>query len=111
MAALPEWRPARVVALRDLTTDIREIEIAPDDGFAPAASGAHLKFAFGGESRSYSIVETTRRGYRIAVKRLAESRGGSAFMHKLDVGARLDVAGPDNHFALRPGRPDYLLVA
>ena len=40
---------------------------------APAASGAHLKFAFGGESRSYSIVETTRRGYRIAVKRLAES--------------------------------------
>ena len=32
-------------------------------------------------------------------------------MHGLEVGARLDVAGPDNHFALRPGRPDDPLVA
>jgi vanillate O-demethylase ferredoxin subunit len=110
-----DWRPARVAALRDLTSDIREIEIAPEVGVAaPAASGAHLKIGLtlGGraDARSYSIVDTTARGYLIAVKRLAESRGGSAYMHGLAPGARLNISGPGNHFALHPGRPDYLLV-
>ena len=115
MAAAFEGRPACVVALRDLTPDIREIEIAPEDGPTPAASGAHLKIAVHidgrPDTRSYSIVETTGRGYKIAVKRLPQSRGGSAYMHALEVGARLEIAGPHNHFALHPGCPDYLLVA
>ena len=114
-AAALDWRPARVVARRDLTPDIRAIEIAPEGDFAPAASGAHLKIAtpIGGrpDTRSYSIVETTARGYLIAVKRLRDTRGGSAYMHGLEPGARLDIAGPGNHFALHPGRPEYLLVA
>jgi vanillate O-demethylase ferredoxin subunit len=113
--AVFDWRPARVVALRDLTPDIREIEIAPEGALEPASAGAHLKIALTlngrADTRSYSIVEATARGYRIAVKRLEQSRGGSAYMHKLQAGARLDVAGPHNHFALQPGRPDYLLVA
>jgi ferredoxin-NADP reductase len=112
---VPDWRPARVLAVRDLTPDIREIEIAPEDGLAPAAAGAHLKVAvsIGGrpDQRSYSIVETTERGYAVAVKLLRESRGGSAYMHALAPGARLSIAGPNNHFALAPGRPEYLLVA
>ena len=111
----PDWRPARVVALRDLTPDIREIEIAPEDAHLPAAPGAHLKIAISldgrADARSYSIVETSANGYRIAVKRLSESRGGSVHMHTLDAGARLRIAGPDNHFALQTGRPEYLLVA
>ncbi len=115
MAALPDWRPARVGAVRDLTPDIREIEIAPEGALTSAVSGAHLKIAVlldgRPDTRSYSIVETTANGYRIAVKRLPQSRGGSAYMHALEVGARLSVAGPDNHFALQPGRPEYLLVA
>jgi ferredoxin-NADP reductase len=115
MPAALDWRPARVIALSDLTPDIREIEIAPEGGFEAAASGAHLKIALTldgrADTRSYSIIETTARGYRIAVKRLPESRGGSAYMHGLAPGARLDVAGPHNHFALAPGRPEYLLVA
>jgi vanillate O-demethylase ferredoxin subunit len=115
MPALPDWRPAQVESLRDLTSDIREIEIAPEGAMAPAAPGAHLKIALtiGGRAdmRSYSIVETTPRGYLIAVKRLAQSRGGSAYMHGLAPGARLQVAGPDNHFSLAPGVRDYLLIA
>jgi len=115
MPALPDWRPARVAAVRDLTPDIRALEIAPEGDILPAAPGAHLKISalLNGrlDTRSYSIVETTARGYLIAVKRLATSRGGSAYMHALAPGARLDVAGPDNHFALRTGAPDYLLVA
>ena len=110
-----DWRPARVVATRDLTPDIREIEISPAGALTPAAAGAHLKFALTldgrAETRSYSIVETRASGYAIAVKRLPESRGGSAYMHRLQTGARLSVAGPHNHFALHPGRPDYLLIA
>ena len=115
MAKAVAWRPARVVGAHDLTADIRTLEIAPDDGVPPAASGAHLKVAVlidgRPDTRSYSIVETTARGYRVAVKKLDPSRGGSAFMGRLEAGARLDVAGPDNHFALQTGRPEYLLVA
>lgn len=79
--------------------------------FAPAAPGSHLKVAAPGETRSYSIFETTPDGYRIAVKRLPESRGGSDYMHSLQEGAHLQIAGPFNHFALRLGAPDYLLAA
>jgi ferredoxin-NADP reductase len=115
MPARNEYRPARVVGLRDLTPDIREIEIAPEGAIEAAAPGAHLKIALQldgrADTRSYSIVETSARGYAIAVKRLAESRGGSAYMHALAVGARLEVGGPHNHFAVHPGRPDYLLIA
>lgn len=115
MAAAFEGRPAQIVALRDLTPDIREIEIAPEAEFSPAASGAHLKLRVEidgrPDTRSYSIVETTPRGYRIAVKRLPQSRGGSAYMHRLEIGARLEISGPHNHFALRLGAPQYLLVA
>ncbi len=115
MATAFEGRPARVLGVRDLTPDIREFEIAPEGGIAPAASGAHLKIRVlidgRPDTRSYSIVETNPRGYRIAVKRLPQSRGGSTYMHTLAPGARLDISGPHNHFALRLGAPDYLLVA
>ena len=113
--AAPDWRPARLVAATALSPDVRALEIAPEAAFEAAAPGAHLKFAVDidgrPDTRSYSVVETTPRGYLIAVKRLKQSRGGSAYMHSLQPGARLQIAGPHNHFALGPGRPDYLLVA
>jgi len=109
MSAPPDWRDARVSRIVELSPDIRAIDI--ETRIAPADPGAHLKIAAPHETRSYSIFETTPGGYRIAVKRLPESRGGSAYMHSLREGARLRVAGPFNHFALRLGAPDYLLVA
>ena len=115
MPAPLEWRPARIAAVTDLTPDIRALEIAPEGDCPPAASGAHLKvwLLLNGrpDTRSYSIVETTPRGYEIAVKRLSASRGGSAYMHGLAPGARLDIAGPHNHFALNLAAPECLLVA
>ncbi len=115
MAAVFEGRPAHILALRDLTPDIRAIELAPEGLREPATSGAHLKIRVHidgrPDTRSYSIVETTPRGYRIAVKRLAQSRGGSTYMHALEPGARLEISGPHNHFAMRLGAPEYLLVA
>ena len=115
MPAPLEWRPARIAAVTDLTPDIRALEIAPEGDCPPAASGAHLKVSLllngRPDTRSYSIVETTPRGYEIAVKRLSASRGGSAYMHGLAPGARLDIAGPHNHFALNLAAPECLLVA
>ena len=110
------WREARVVAVADLTPDTRSLEIVSDRGFVAPASGAHLKVAvtIGGrpDTRCYSVYEATDNGgYRIAVKRLALSRGGSAYMASLQPGARLVVAGPENAFPLTLARSDYLLVA
>ena len=104
-----DWREARVARVLDLAPDIRAFDL--DLAGPPAAPGAHLRLAAPHETRSYSIFETTPSGYRLAVKRLPESRGGSAYMHSLQAGARLRAAGPFNHFALRLGAPAYLLVA
>jgi vanillate O-demethylase ferredoxin subunit len=62
--------------------------------------------------RSYSLVgEPDGHTYRIAVKRLAQGRGGSMAMWELPVGARLRVSAPQNHFPLDFNAPAYLLVA
>jgi ferredoxin-NADP reductase len=111
-----EWRGATVRAVRPLTADIRLIEIAPDGAFAAPAPGAHLKVGVTivgrPDTRSYSVVGPCEDGvYRIAVKRLKDSRGGSAYMTALAPGARLTIAGPDQNFSLAPGRPQYCLIA
>ena len=115
MSAPPDWRPARLTRIETLSPDIRAFDISPESETPPAVPGAHLKIAVQidgrPETRSYSIFETNGAVYRIAVKRLPESRGGSAYMHDLSEGARLSISGPANHFALRLGAPAYLLVA
>ncbi|NNM72727.1 2Fe-2S iron-sulfur cluster-binding protein [Enterovirga aerilata] len=116
MAGEREWRQAELRATRDLTPDIRLFEIAPAGEFVPPAPGSHINVAVQiGERpdvRSYSIVGPCADGlYRIAVKLLPLSRGGSAHMWRLKPGARLSVTTPGNHFPLALHRPDYLLVA
>ena len=88
------WSEATVLAARQLTRDIREIELAPTDGARPWTPGAHIEVLLplgdGDETRSYSLVGGWRRDrYRIAVKRAEPSRGGSAHMWALGVGDRL----------------------
>jgi ferredoxin-NADP reductase len=111
-----EWRDGVVRATRDLTHDIRMIEIAPSGAFAAPAPGSHIDVAVlvreRPDVRSYSIVGLCADGvYRIAVKLLKQTRGGSAYMWSLTPGARVRVSGPANHFELGLGRPDYLLLA
>ncbi|MDF0497199.1 hypothetical protein [Bradyrhizobium yuanmingense] len=59
--------------------------------------------------RSYSLVAPRADGLcRIAVKRLASSRGGSFGMLRLKTGERLKILEPTNDFELsydRPGLP------
>ena len=116
MAERVEWGDGVVRATRDLTPDIRLIEIAPSAGFAAPTPGSHINVGVmigdRPDVRSYSIVGPCADGvYRVAVKRLKETRGGSAYMWTLAPGARVAVSAPANHFGLTLGRPEYLLLA
>ena len=117
MKSSSQWTEAVVVSLRDLTPTVREIILRPGDG-APVphtpGSNLELEVLVGGKPqlRSYSLVgQPDARGYRIAVKRLDQGRGGSLAMWRLDVGDRLRIGEPQNHFALDFNAPAYLLVA
>ena len=111
-----EWQAARLRSVLDLAADIRLFEIEPAGPVAAPAPGSHINVAVligeRPDTRCYSIVGPCTDGlYRIAVKLLPDSRGGSAYMWSLAPGAQLTISTPGNHFVLTPGRPDYLLVA
>jgi vanillate O-demethylase ferredoxin subunit len=111
-----EWRSAKLSSVRDLTSDIRLFEIEPSGDFVVPTPGGHInvlvRIGDWPDVRSYSIVGPCTDGiYRIAVKLLPDSRGGSAYMWSLAPGARLSVSTPGNHFNLSRGHPEYLLLA
>jgi len=111
-----DWRPGIVRATRDLTADIRMIEIAPEGAFVAPTPGGHIKVSVmigdRPDTRSYSLVGPCADGvYSIAVKLLPDTRGGSAYMWSLTPGARVRISEPANHFGLGHGRPEYLLLA
>ncbi|MCG7202361.1 PDR/VanB family oxidoreductase [Streptomyces arenae] len=68
--------------------------------------GAHLDVLLGpGLERQFSLCGDPgdRTGWRIAVLREPDGRGGSAFVHEqLGVGDKVRVRGPRNHFRLEP---------
>jgi ferredoxin-NADP reductase len=109
--------PARVRDIRDVASDVRMVEIQPDGGAKPYPTGAHLDIAVIIDElpdvRSYSLVgERPADGaYRIAVKEVPDSRGGSRFVRALEPGTDVEVSEPRSHFELQFGRPEYLLVA
>ncbi len=119
MKSNPIWQTARVAALRDLTPSVREFVLQPLDGEAIAwPPGAHLqvrlRVAGREQTRSYSLVgqpADTPGGYRMAVKRLDDGRGGSRAMWSLAEGDALSLSAPQNHFPLDLDAPASLLVA
>ena len=117
------WLDAVVRASQELSPTVREFEIAPlsEDGLpmpaTPWTPGSHLdvQVMVDGrpQTRSYSLVAPAMPdAWRIAVKRVDTSRGGSRYLWSLPAaGARLRVREPDNHFELRHGTAPVLLVA
>ena len=111
-----DWRSARLRSTRDLTPDIRLFEIEPSGEFVVPTPGSHINIVVQIKSRPdvrcYSAVGPCTDGvYRIAVKLLGDTRGGSAYMWSLAPGAQLTISTPGNHFELSRGRPEYLLLA
>ncbi|MFF5493451.1 PDR/VanB family oxidoreductase [Streptomyces aquilus] len=83
----------------------------PLPGWEP---GAHVDVVLGpGLERQYSLCgdPSDRTGWRIAVLREPDGRGGSAHVHEqLGQGDKVRVRGPRNHFALQPA-PRYRFIA
>ncbi len=106
----------RVARKRKLTDQIAEFALVPvDDVTLPSFTpGAHVTVQTpSGAMRRYSLVGGTDdpSQYVIAVKREAESRGGSASMHEVvEEGTELEVEPPENEFALTDAS-EYLLIA
>ncbi len=78
-------------------------------------AGAHIDLEIApGLVRQYSLCGDPTAGgdYRIAVHRETESRGGSVGVHeRLQVGDRVRISAPRNHFALDETATQHILVA
>lgn len=108
------WIDAVVLARSLVTPDIVVLELAPASGaeFPGYSAGAHLDVRVGaGPVRQYSLCGPPEPGrYRLAVLRVANSRGGSRAMHELAVGDTVWISAPRNHFPLVEARR-HVLVA
>lgn len=115
--AQPAWASATVVRCENLASDIRLFDLKPDAPLGAYSPGAHIDIRVPirreVEIRSYSLVENASRDgvYRIAVKRVPNSRGGSEYMWSLAVGDSVTIAPPANFFPLSFACPEYLLIA
>lgn len=110
------WQRGTVVLNRPLTPEIRRIEIEVEHP-ARVEPGAHVDvhLDIDGvlERRSYSIVDASSDGTRIALSVYASpvTRGGATVMHGLAAGDHLELTQPLNDFPLRLGAPRYVLIA
>ncbi len=106
----------RVARKRALTPAIAELTLVPEGGGSlPAAEpGAHITVQTpSGAMRRYSLVhpDASPGSYTIAVKREAESRGGSASMHdETEEGTVLPAEDPKNDFPLNDKGPVCLVA-
>lgn len=110
-----------VTGVRQLTPRIRAYELRADDwGELPRwEAGAHLevpvRLADGSMvTRQYSLVTAPASPdrYEIAVLREDDGRGGSRAIHAAwQIGTRLRVAPPINHFPLHPDARPAVLIA
>jgi vanillate O-demethylase ferredoxin subunit len=110
------WRDVAVIARRAETADIVVLDLAASDGreLPSFEAGAHIDVEIRPDlRRQYSLcaLPASPCVYRIGVLRDPHSRGGSAAMHALDVGARLRISEPRNHFPLCRDAAGTLLFA
>ena len=112
-----KWTKCTVDAVRDVAPAIREIVLRPEQsGVEHYAPGSHVTVgvSIGGrpETRSYSLVgDAGPDGYRIAVRRAPDSRGGSLHMWSLQPGARIEISSPASLFEIDWSRKSYCLIA
>lgn len=98
------------------TDDVIRLELIREDGggLPIYQAGAHIELLLpSGLLRQYSLcrLPTTGKEFEIAVLREPNSRGGSAEIHRLKVGEKLQSKYPQNHFLLKNPRSPALLMA
>lgn len=113
-----DWQVCRVVETELVTDRARRITLQrPRAAGRPADAGSHVDvrvpMAGGTDVRSYSVVESDPTGRRLTLTvQLAEhSRGGSAYLHGLQVGDTIEATRPLQDFPLLLGAEGYVLLA
>jgi ferredoxin-NADP reductase len=104
-----------VVAVDHVAQDVVALRLADPDGAAlpPWTPGAHVDLVLRPDLvRQYSLCgdPADDRTIRVGVLKAPDSRGGSTAVHALQVGERVRVRGPRNHFPLVEA-PRYRFVA
>lgn len=108
-------RHLRIAERVDVAADVVHLTLAPPDGeeLPPWAPGAHIDLVGpDGLVRQYSLCgEPSETCWNVAVLRVPDSRGGSAWVHdKLLTGVEVEVKGPRNQFPLEDAE-EYLFIA
>ncbi|WP_442545613.1 PDR/VanB family oxidoreductase [Arthrobacter sp. KN11-1C] len=110
------WQLATVVEVRSVATGIQRVVLEPSLP-RQAEPGSHVDVMVGingqKDKRSYSIVESSEDGTRLAISVLKAplSRGGSLFIHTLQRGDQLEITQPLQNFPLRVGAERYIMLA
>jgi vanillate O-demethylase ferredoxin subunit len=105
----------RIAQIKRETAEIASFALVAHDGASlpPYTSGAHIDVHLApGLTRQYSLCEAPGASgrYLIAVKREANSRGGSRAMHELKEGQPLEISAPRNNFPLASASHHVLLA-
>ncbi|PHM38466.1 PDR/VanB family oxidoreductase [Xenorhabdus innexi] len=103
-----------------ITPTIKRFTLIPDQNtYLPSfTAGSHIfvQMQDGSShySNAYSLLNSPfdEQRYQIAIKREANSRGGSAFMHeKVTIGDKLLISQPNNLFSIVPDAKKHILIA
>jgi ferredoxin-NADP reductase len=109
--------PVRVNRIVTEAQDVKSFELvsATSEPLPRFAPGSHIDLTIEpGLTRSYSLCGDPRdhSRYLIAVKRVADSRGGSRALHwRVAEGDVLTTSVPRHHFGLRSGARHHVLIA
>jgi ferredoxin-NADP reductase len=111
--------PLKVRAIEPLSPTLKRLILEPADGglLPTSAAGAHLGLTWThADSRyriAFSIVAAPgeRARYEVIVRRVARSRGGSAFIHEmLGEGGVMHIGAPANFFPIQAVARKHLLI-
>ncbi|SCK11433.1 PDR/VanB family oxidoreductase [Vogesella sp. LIG4] len=112
------WLAGTVSDITPLARDIKRFTLRLEAGSYPEfASGSHLLLRVGSAADSpvnaYSLLDAGGGSaeIHIAVKREADSRGGSAWLHELAPGSAIHFSTPANLFALQPAARRHVFIA
>ncbi|NYI78923.1 2Fe-2S iron-sulfur cluster-binding protein [Nocardioides panzhihuensis] len=112
------WSWATVVDVRDEAKGVRAITLRYESLVPRPDPGSHIDVRVPIreriDTRSYSVVRRSDRHpatLTIAVQLADRSRGGSAYMHTLETGARLAITQPLNNFSYAGSRRPVRLLA
>jgi vanillate O-demethylase ferredoxin subunit len=117
-----EWLELCVINIREETASIQALWLARPDGEPLPGwdAGAHIKIRLPqGGDRQYSLINaspapeqtTSPASYMLGVQREEQTRGGSLYVHSLQIGEIVRASAPVNQFRVKPGHGPVTLCA